>query len=88
MRAEPRHGLGKARGRLEVGGSGKSGRESPPGPVWEPTASAALDNMTEDGKPKCQVYWTPKPEMSICFRGSESSAFRTVTHELHKDSFC
>ena len=50
MRAEPRHGLGKAQGRLEFWGQRKSGRESQPVPVWEPTPSATLDNMTEDGQ--------------------------------------
>ena len=32
------------------GGSGKSIRESQPVPIWEPTPSATLDNMTEDGQ--------------------------------------
>ena len=50
MRTEPRHGLGKAQGRLEFWGQRKSGRESQPVPVWEPTPSATLDNMTEDGQ--------------------------------------
>lgn len=31
-------------------GSGKSGREAQPVPVWEPTPSAILDNMTDDGQ--------------------------------------
>lgn len=87
VRAEP----AMAWGRLgKTGGRGqREERQGVPtrGSAWEPTASAALDNMTEDGKPKMSGLLTPKPEMSIYFRGSESSAFLwTVTHELHKDS--
>ena len=41
---------GRLREDWRFGGSGKSGRESQPVPVWEPTPSATLDNMTEDGQ--------------------------------------
>ena len=41
---------GRLRKDWRFGGSGKSGRESPLVPVWEPALSAALDNMTEDGQ--------------------------------------
>ena len=41
---------GRLREDWRFGGSGKSGRESQPVPVWEPTPSATLDNMAEDGQ--------------------------------------
>ena len=47
---------GRLRKDWMFGGSGKSGRESPPVPVWEPTLSATLDNMTKDGQGS-PVHW-------------------------------
>ena len=64
--------------------------EDLPDPGTEPSSlvSAALAGRffttVPSGKPKCQFYWMPKPEMSICLRGSESSAFRTVNLEFHR----
>ena len=66
--------------------------EDLPDPGTEPSSlvSAALAGRffttVPSGKPKCQFYWMPKLEMSICLRGSESSAFRTVTHEFHRET--
>ena len=49
-----------------------------------PALAGRFFTTVPSGKPKCQFYWMPKPEMSICLRGSESSAFWTVTHEFHR----
>ena len=52
-----------------------------------PALAGRFFTTVPSGKPKCQFYWMPKLEMSICFRGSESSAFRTVTHKFHRKTF-
>ena len=55
-----------------------------PSSFVSPASAGRFFTSVPSGKRKCQFYWMPKPEMSICFRGSESSAFRTVTHEFHR----
>ena len=58
MRAEPRHGLGKAQGRLEVWGQWKERQGVPTGARLGARTSAALDNTTEDsqGSPVHRPY--------------------------------
>ena len=55
-----------------------------PSSLVSPASAGRFFTTVPSGKPKCQFYRMPKPEMSICFRGSESSAFRTVAHEFHR----
>ena len=57
-----------------------------PSSLVSPALAGRFFTTVPSGKPKCQFYWMPKPEMSICLRGSESSAFRTVTHEFHRET--
>ena len=58
--------------------------ETEPSSLVSPALAGRFFTTVPSGKPKCQFYWMPKPEMSICLRGSESSAFWTVTHEFHR----
>ena len=55
-----------------------------PASLVSPALAGRFFTTVPSGKPKCQFYWMPKSEMSICLRGSESSAFQTVTHEFHR----
>ena len=50
MRAEPRHGQGKAQGRLEIWGQQKEQQGVPTGAHLGACTSAILDNTTEDGQ--------------------------------------
>ena len=55
-----------------------------PSSLVSPALAGRFFTTVPSRKPKCQFYWMPKPEMSICLRGSESSAFRTVNLEFHR----